>query len=173
MIRNFLVAIVLCFFTTSCMALETDGLDPKSTGEATEILDQVAENISIPNKEQEVSVIDAWARKSASPNNNSAAYLKINNPTQKQITIIGASAPMVANNVELHKSFVDERGISRMVSIDKIVVPAESSVELSPGGIHIMLFDLKRQLVENDTFQLTLSVSESKPIVTEVTVSNK
>lgn len=171
MIKNFLVAIVFCFFTTSCMALETDKLDTGSTGEVGEILDQVTENVL--NSEQKAFVTDAWARKSASPNNNSAAYMKINNPTQKQVTIIGASAPMVANNVELHKSFVDERGISRMVSIDKIVVPAESSVELSPGGIHIMLFDLKRQLVENDKFQLTLSVSEGEPIVTEVTVSNK
>ena len=33
-----------------------------------------------------------------------------------------------------------------MVAIDKIVVPAKTSVDLAPGGIHIMICDLKRNL---------------------------
>lgn len=124
---------------------------------------------------QAVSLIvtEAWARMPAEPNNNSAIYMTINNPTKSQITILGASAAMVANNVELHNSFVDEKGVSRMVAMDKIVVPAETSITLAPGGMHIMLFDLKKKLAEGYKFQVTLKLENAEPIISDVTVINK
>lgn len=118
-------------------------------------------------------VTDAWARMPAEPNNNSAIYMTINNPTKAQITILGASAAMVANNVELHNSFVDEKGVSRMIAMDKIVVPAETSITLAPGGMHIMLFDLKRKFMEGDKFEVTLKLENAEPIISQVTVMNK
>lgn len=118
-------------------------------------------------------VTEAWARMPAEPNNNSAIYMTITNPTKAQMTILGASAAMVANNVELHNSFVDEKGVSRMVAMDKIVIPAETSITLAPGGMHIMLFDLKRKLAEGDKFEVTLKLENSHPIVSQVMVMNK
>lgn len=117
-----------------------------------------------------LEITDAWARKSMSPNNNSAAYMRINNPTAEQITIIGASASRVANNVELHKSFVDEKGVSRMISIDKIVVPAGSSIELIPGATHIMLFDLKKNLAVGSKFDIVIKIEGKDPITIETMV---
>ena len=124
---------------------------------------------------QAVSLIvtEAWARMPAEPNNNSAIYMTINNPTKAQITILGASAAMVANNVELHNSFVDEKGVSRMIAMDKIVVPAETSITLAPGGMHIMLFDPKKKLAEGYKFQVTLKLENAEPIISDVTVINK
>jgi hypothetical protein len=118
-------------------------------------------------------VTEAWARMPAEPNNNSAIYMTITNPTKAQMTILGASAAMVANNVELHNSFVDEKGVSRMVAMDKIVIPAETSITLAPGGMHIMLFDLKKKLMEGDKFEVTLKLENAQPIVSEVMVMNK
>lgn len=124
-----------------------------------------------PELSQIMQVTEAWARKSLSPNNNSAAYMKINNLADKDLVIIGASASEIANNVELHKSFVDEKGVSRMTTIDKIVVPAKTTVELAPSGTHIMLFDLKRNLNIGDKFKLELKVEgEVKPIIVETEV---
>ena len=137
--------------------------------------EQTAESVvdELTDKQQKAYITDAWARLPIPPGNNSAIYMQINNPTNQQITIIGASAPVVANNVELHKSFVDERGISRMVAIDKIVVPAQTTIELAPGAIHIMLFDLKRRIVENAKFNVTLQVEGGDHIRSEVVVMNK
>ncbi len=117
-----------------------------------------------------LEITEAWARNSISPNNNSAAYMKINNTTAEQITIIGVSASRVANNAELHKSFVDEKGVSRMTSIDKIVVPAGSSIELMPGAIHIMLFDLKKNLVAGSKFDIVIKIEGKDPITIETMV---
>lgn len=131
------------------------------------------QNITALQEQNTLIISDVWARKSTSPNNNSAAYMKIQNPTDQQITIIGASATKVANNVELHESFVDERGISRMTTLDSIVVPANSAIELAPNGIHIMLFDLKREFKETDTFEITIKIQGKDPIIVNATVESR
>lgn len=150
-------AIILCLLAINARA-ETEGTTTSNDSSS-----------STPpaNTEQTLKpliISEIWARKSTSPNNNSAAYMTVQNPNDQQIIIIGASAIGAANNVELHKSFVDERGISRMTSIDSIVVPANSTIELAPGGIHIMLFDLKKSLKENDKVKLTLRIKGMPPI---------
>ncbi|MGI4775574.1 MAG: copper chaperone PCu(A)C, partial [Janthinobacterium lividum] len=81
----------------------------------------------------------AWARPSLSPNKNSAIYLKIKNNSANSYTLVRAST-IAANRTELHQSYVDENKVSKMVTINKIVIPAKSEIELKPGGMHIMLF---------------------------------
>ncbi len=137
---------------------------PKEEAPKEEMLEDATAN---EEEKTALEITGVWARQSIAPNNNSAAYMKINNPTKKQITIVSAFATSVANNVELHKSFVDEKGISRMVSIDNIVVPAESQIELKPGGIHIMLFDLRRHIKPGDKFEMILQVKDADPIKVE------
>ena len=122
------------------------------------------------DKEPILHITKAWARPSIGQSKNSAAYFEIHNPHDRQITIIGASAVKIANNTELHKSFVDEQGISRMVSIDKIVVPAKSSIHLVPGSIHVMLLDLKTRLKPNDEFTLYLLLENDQKIAINVKI---
>ena len=160
MYKNILSVIILALFiplTSYCAEFNNDTNSDKENSKE--------EKIKIP-----LEISDVWARKSMSSANNSAAYMKINNPTNKQITIIGASASEIANNVELHKSFVDEKGISRMTAIDNIVIPPQSEIELKPGGIHIMLFDLKQYLQIGEKFTLTIKIENHKPIKVESNV---
>ena len=57
------------------------------------------------------------------------------------------------------KSFVDEKGVSRMRFLDrKIVVPAKTTIELMPGAIHIMLFNLKKSLNVGDKFEIEVKI---------------
>jgi hypothetical protein len=137
--------------------------------------EQKAENINEAKEIRQhegtyLAFADVWARESMSSNGNSAIYMKISNPTDKPINIIGASTPMVAGNVELHESFVDEQGVSRMTSIDKIVVPANSEIELKPGAIHIMLLDLRRTLTPGDKFTMDVNIENMAPVAVEVIV---
>ncbi|MFK7974476.1 MAG: copper chaperone PCu(A)C [Rickettsiaceae bacterium] len=146
---------------------------PSSTTATVAVPSSTTATIAAPvgkNNVLTLEISNAWARKSTSANSNSAVYMKINNPTEKQISIIGASCLTVANKVELHKSFVDEKGVSRMTAIDKIVIPASSEVDLTPGGIHIMLFNLKKNLSTGDKFKITLQLDGMDPIVSDVIV---
>ena len=149
-----ILSLITVFFISPVYAAESDAKEKE---------------INVVETKAVLEVLEAWARTPLSPNNNSAAYMVINNPTDQQITIIGAST-MVANNVELHESFVDDKGVSRMKSIDNIVVPAQSKIELKPGGIHIMLFDLKKAISSDDKFNMELKIKDMKPITVEVVV---
>jgi len=148
-----ILSLITVFFISPVYAAESDAKEEVKAAEVNPVFE----------------ISEAWARTPLSPNNNSAAYMVINNPTDQQITIIGAST-MVANNVELHESFVDDKGVSRMKSIDNIVVPAQSKIELKPGAIHIMLFDLKKAISSGDKFNMELKIKDMKPITVEVVV---
>lgn len=166
--QSLIVSFVLfLFITPASFAAEVSS---SSSSDTSSDQQNVAENEDHQAEKKSLEISDVWARKSMSSNNNSAVYMKINNPTEQQITIIAASASRVANNVELHKSFVDEKGVSRMKTIDKIVVPAQSSIELKPGGIHIMLFDLKRSLSPADKFTIDIKMDGIDPISVESVV---
>ena len=149
-----LTIVIFCFFSTKILAIDSS----ISAGSNTSL------KVNVDSK---LIIKDIWARPSLSSNNNSAAYMKITNPSSYPIVIIGASASSVANNVELHKSFVDTNGVSKMTLIDKILVPANSTIELAPGGIHIMLYDLKRSLIAGDKFEITLKLDEMEEVIVE------
>ncbi len=86
------------------------------------------------------------------------AFMVIENSGDAPDRLIGASAgPEVAGAVEIHETTVDENDVMRMRPIEAIEVPARGSVELKPGGYHIMLLDVQRDLNPGDTVTLTLT----------------
>jgi len=66
-----------------------------------------------------------------------------------------------ANQVEVHET-VMERGIARMEALDSLVIPAGETLELRPGGKHIMLSQLTEDIRPNSrlAFRLTLDSGE-------------
>lgn len=101
---------------------------------------------------------DAYAR--ATPPNapTSAIFLKLTNPTERSISLISASTP-AAGRVELHTMLMDG-DVMKMRQIEKIDVPAHSTVELKPGGLHLMLFNLQQAFVEGQELSLELKFSD-------------
>lgn len=73
--------------------------------------------------------------------------------------LVAASSP-VTPVVEVHEMAM-EKDVMKMRQVPSIELPAGKSVELKPGGYHVMLLDLKQQVKEGDTVPLTL-VFESK-----------
>jgi copper(I)-binding protein len=50
-------------------------------------------------------------------------------------------------------------GMMTMRPVEKVEIPAESTVKLEPGGLHVMLLDLQKDLVAGDTVEVTLTFS--------------
>jgi copper(I)-binding protein len=109
---------------------------------------------------QDLKVEDAWARSSSNPNKNSAAYMVFDNRSDKDIVITKAIAPSISDNVELHETYLDDKGVHKMAHVDKIVIPSKSKIELKPKHTHIMLMDLKKELKAGDKFTLKIICDE-------------
>lgn len=54
-----------------------------------------------------------------------------------------------------------DNGMMKMQPVDRIVIPADGSVSLAPGGYHIMLVDLVEPLAVGSTIELTLTFEQS------------
>lgn len=122
----------------------------------------------------DLSFINPWARPAASMAgkiNNSAMYLIIKNDSDANYNLINVSSD-IANKVELHQTFTDEKGISKMVKLDNLVIPTKTSVELKPGGAHIMLYDLKQSLKAGDEFKVYLFFDDTSMKTIKVKVAN-
>ena len=115
-----------------------------------------------------IAVLDAWARPGFR-GDNSAVYLTINNPTNQGDGLIGANSD-VAGGTEIHLSKMDAAGTMTMQRQDLVVIPAKGSVELAPGGLHIMLVILGKDLSVGDTFPVTLEFQRAGDITIEVEV---
>jgi len=102
---------------------------------------------------------------------NSAVYLVIRNRGREDDRLVGARTD-VARAVELHLSVVED-GVMRMRQVDAVSVPPRGELRLQPGGYHLMLIDLARELKEGDRFDLTLDFEKSGVRVVEVVVERR
>jgi|SRR5581483_4973831 len=99
-------------------------------------------------------VVDsAWARQ-VPGSDVAAVYLTLRNPSSKPITILGVESP-VASHAMIHETKT-EGGQSRMRPHEQLVVPAGQSVKLEPGGLHIMLHDVRQPASVGQTVPLVL-----------------
>lgn len=74
-----------------------------------------------------------------------------------------------AEHVELHET-LREGDVMRMRPVAKLEVPAGGILEMKPGGIHIMLINLKRALRPGDRVPVTLTFAHAAPLSLDVAV---
>ena len=106
----------------------------------------------------DIEIERAYARASIPNVPNSAAFFVIKNNSDKDIAITGANSDVAEKN-ELH-THIKENKMMKMIKIEKLVVPAKSSLELKSGGDHVMLMGLKKELKAGDEINLELSFSD-------------
>ncbi len=99
----------------------------------------------------------------------SAIFFQIENPSGTPDTLV-AVATDVSDDVQIHQSMVDEDGQTRMEPADRIPVPAGATVALEPGGYHVMLLDLKRDLAEGDSLLVELTFADRGTLTPRVPV---
>lgn len=76
--------------------------------------------------------------------NTTAGYGVIKNISDKEVVLkIAKANPFKA--VETHET-TEKSGKMAMVKVDSFKIPAKGSLELKPGGNHIMLFDATREV---------------------------
>jgi copper(I)-binding protein len=102
-----------------------------------------------------IDVTDAWVRSSAMMDRAGAAYMVIVNDGSEADRLLSVSSD-VAAIAELHET-KELNGVMEMAPVTAIDVPARGQTELAPGGLHVMLIDLTRELRPGDEVSLTLT----------------
>jgi copper(I)-binding protein len=55
-----------------------------------------------------------------------------------------------------------EGEVMKMRQVDDIVIPAKGKTELKPGGLHIMLFELKQDFKEGGEIAVTINYADGQ-----------
>lgn len=119
--------------------------------------------------EPEVLIRDGWVQEGPPSQTITAAFMVIENHTGAAISLRSANTD-VAQVVELHKMELSD-GMMKMRKVELIDIPAGGIAELKPGGYHLMVIGLKKQLKEGD--QVTITLQFSNDIRKTVTIPVK
>ena len=104
-----------------------------------------------------VKIEDAWVRGTVAQQKATGAFMRLT--AQRDARLVAASSP-AAGVVEIHEMSMDQ-GVMKMRAIAGLDLPAGKTVELKPGGYHVMLMDLKAPVAADQPVPLTL-VFESR-----------
>ena len=117
----------------------------------------------------DIQIADAWARETVAGQTSTAAYMTIRNGGAGDDHLVGVTAPAPAKAM-LHAS-ESSGGVSRMRAMTSgLAIPAKTSVELKPGGAHVMISGLAAQLPEGAKLDLRLNFEKSgeRPVIVPV-----
>lgn len=137
----------------------------------------------VPAVRDEVHVSDVWARPTAAGVANAAVYMLLESPVDDQLTSVTLD-PGIAARATLHETMTmddsghhdhgsdDDHGddMTSMAPLDALALPANSDVELEPGGLHIMLEDLAAPLTVGQSFLITLMFDAAPALTVAVEV---
>lgn len=117
---------------------------------------------------EEIAISDAYARATPPGATVGAVYFKIRNNGSQADRLLSADSP-VGERTEVHTHTM-ENDVARMHEVEAVEIPAGESVLFQPGGFHIMLLDLKGQLIEGDDVPLTLKFERTGTVKLTVPV---
>jgi copper(I)-binding protein len=110
-----------------------------------------------------------WSRATAPGAPVAGGFLKLTNTGAEADTLVAATFE-AANRVEIHEMAVVD-GVMKMRALPAgIEVKPGATVELKPGGYHIMFMDLKRGLTKGETVKGTLEFKKAGKVDVEFAV---
>jgi periplasmic copper chaperone A len=103
-----------------------------------------------------IAISEPRMRLPASGQDQTAAYLTLTNSGGRADRLISVTSA-VAGKLELHAHTKTAEGMMMMRQLDYIEVPAGAAIPLVPGGLHIMVKQVKPDLKIGQTVPLELT----------------
>ena len=120
----------------------------------------------------QVTVSEPWVRGTVSQQKATGAFMQLK--SAQDARLVAVKTP-VAGVVEIHEMAMEKDVMKMRALPDGLELPAGKSVELKPGGHHVMLMDLKQPLKagENVTMTLVIEGKDKKQTSIDVTAPIK
>lgn len=101
-----------------------------------------------------VTAKDAWVRATVPTQQSTGAFLTLQASEDSRLVGVQTS---IAKSAELHESS-HAGSVMHMHAVDAIALPAGKTVQLKPGGYHLMLFGLAKPLKVGERVPLVLTI---------------
>jgi copper(I)-binding protein len=103
---------------------------------------------------------------------SAGGYLTISNTGETDDTLIGGSTT-VADVTEVHEMKMVDDVMKMRHMHDGLTIPAGETVELMPGGLHIMFMQLTESFTEGQTFETSLEFAKAGKVVVNVQIVDR
>ncbi len=114
---------------------------------------------------------NAWVREAPPTARMMAAYMTLRNPGSSAAVVVGIESPAF-DHVMLHKTEVVD-GVARMMHQDELAIPAGGSVELKPGGFHLMMSAPEKRLTAGQRVEFILTLADGESIRVQAEIRKK
>lgn len=105
-----------------------------------------------------LTVTDPWVRATVPGQKVAAAYMSLT--ASSRVALVAAKSP-AARKAELH-SMTMEAGVMKMRQVARLDVMPGKPLVLAPGGYHLMLVDVARELKAGEKVSIVLTVEDDK-----------
>jgi copper(I)-binding protein len=115
-----------------------------------------------------VSVHEGWVRLPPGAMPMAAGYATLRNECRTAVVVVGAGSKAFGD-VSLHETTLVD-GVSRMRAVERLPIAAGATVELTPGGLHLMLMQPEVPLSDGKVLPLRLSLEDGRKVDGQLTV---
>ena len=116
-----------------------------------------------------IKIENAYTRATAPGQQVAGGFMKIENKGNTADQLLSASSP-AAGEVQLHEMSMDGN-VMKMRQVKDIAVPAGGSVELKPGGYHLMFMNLKGPFAAGQTVPVKLKFAKAGELEVKLPVN--
>ena len=111
-------------------------------------------------KAGDLVITQAWARATPGGAKTGGGFLTIENKGSTPDKLVGVSAD-VAGKIAVHEMAM-EAGVMKMRPVEGgLTIDPGKTVKLAPGGLHLMMTDLKSPLKQGDKLPVTLQFEKA------------
>ncbi|MBL4673037.1 MAG: copper chaperone PCu(A)C [Arenicella sp.] len=118
-----------------------------------------------------VAIMNSWVREALPGAGVNAGYMTLFNISDKDLTITKIESDSFGS-IEIHlMASVD--GMMEMSEIKNMLIPAKQSVELEPGGKHLMMMAPNKDFIQGQTVEMSLTFDTGSIQLMTVPVMSK
>ncbi len=115
-----------------------------------------------------VQIESAYTRSTVPGQMAAGGFMKIENKGAAD-QLVSASSP-ISGEVQLHEMAM-EGNVMKMRQVKDIPLPAGGSVELKPGGLHLMFMNIKAPLAAGETIPVKLKFAKAGEVEVKMPVN--
>ncbi len=128
----------------------------------------VLSSLALAGASEQVSVVNPYVRQAPPSAPATGAFMVLKNNGDTDVRLLKVSNP-ASRITELH-THTHEDGMMKMRQVAGIDIKAKGETVLQPGGLHIMMIDLKAPLQEGESVPLTLTFDDGSNLQVDAKV---
>ena len=111
-----------------------------------------------PIASAELDVRDPWIKNLPASVPVRAGYMTIHNPQSKAVSIVSLRSNAFAS-IEIHQT-IEQDGMMRMEQVRSLNIESNSSVQLAPGGLHLMMMNPSEPTQPGDLLEIVIVLDD-------------